>query len=86
MKLIFQITIGVFIGTLVSQFTFDSWQTHQEAIAKEATEKLQAEQDKFRAEQGERIRALLMQKRNGDTPPAGFVPDDAQAEIPKKSN
>ena len=86
MKLIFQITLGVFIGTLASQFTFNGWRTHQEAIAKEATEKLQAEQNKVRAEQGERIRALLMQERNSNAPPAGFVPDDAQAEIPKKSN
>jgi hypothetical protein len=83
MKLIFQITLGVFIGTLASQLTLDSWHTYLENIAKVASDKLQSEQDKVRAEQGERIRALLMQKRGNNAPPAGFVPDDAQAEIPK---
>jgi hypothetical protein len=84
MKLIFQITLGVFFGTLVSQLTLDSWRTYQEAIIKKATEKLQVEQEKVRFEQDERIRALLMQGRNSDGPPAGFVPDDAQPVIPKK--
>ncbi len=82
MKLILQITIGVFLGTLASQLTIDGWRTRQEDIAKEAVEKLRAEQEKARIEQGERIRALLLQGRQGNTseannPPAGFVPDDA---------
>jgi hypothetical protein len=82
MKLIFQITIGVFIGALASQFTFDSWRAYQETLAKQATDKLQAEQDKVRFEQGERIRALIMQGRDIEAPPAGFVPDDAQLKMP----
>jgi len=54
-------------------------------VAKEAEEKIRAEQERARAEQGERIRALLLQSRQGSTlgadkPPAGFVPDDAQEE------
>ncbi len=83
MKLIVQIAIGVFIGALSAQLTLDGWRTHQQGIAKEAREKLRAEQDKTRLEQGERIRALLLQGRQGNAPPAGFVPDDAQADTPK---
>jgi len=89
MKLILQIALGVFLGTLASQLTIDGWRTHQEGIAKEAIEKLQAEQERVRIEQGERIRALLLQRRQGKTPaaskpPNGFVPDDAQADTPKE--
>ena len=85
MKLILQIALGVFLGTLASQLTIDGWHTRQEGIAKEAAEKLRAEQERVRLEQGERIRALLLQGRQGNTPgaaatkpPAGFVPDDIQ--------
>ncbi|MGZ4981506.1 MAG: hypothetical protein ACXWAB_08680 [Methylobacter sp.] len=89
MKLTLQIALGVFLGTLASQFTIDGWRTHQEGIAKEAAEKLQAEQERVRTEQGERIRALLLQGRQGNTPdagkpPTGFVPDDGQVEILKE--
>ncbi len=80
MKLILQITLGVFIGTLSSQFAFDSWHTYKENIAKEAKEKLLAEQEKVRLEKNERIRALFLQGRQENTPPAGFVPDDAQVQ------
>ena len=90
MKLILQIALGVFLGTLVSQLAIDVWHAQQESIAKQATEKLQAEQERVRIEQGERIRALLLQGRQGKTPaasklPNGFVPpDDAQADTPKE--
>ena len=63
MKLILQIAFGVFIGTLASQLTIDGWRSHQEGIAKEAAEKLRTEQEKVRLEQGDRIRALLLQGR-----------------------
>jgi DNA-directed RNA polymerase subunit E'/Rpb7 len=84
MKLIFQIALGVFLGSLSSQFVFDSWHRYQENISKQAAEKLQAEQEKVRIEQGERIRAMILQSRQSHTlqnnkAPAGFVPDDAQA-------
>lgn len=87
MKLILQITLGVFLGTLASQFTLDVWHTRLEGIAKVAAEKLRAEQERVRLEQGERIRTLLLQSRQGNTPgaskpSAGFVPDDIQ-EPPK---
>jgi len=82
-KLILQIAIGVFLGTLASQFTHDGWRAYQEGIAKEAAEKQRAEQERVRREQGERIRALLLQGRQGNTPgaskpPPGFVLDDVQ--------
>lgn len=89
MKLILQIALGVFLGTLASQLTIDGWRTYQESIAKEAEEKLRAKQERVRLEQGERVRALLLQGRQGNTPgaskpPAGFVPDDAQVETLKE--
>ena len=83
MKLILQITLGVFFGTVLSQLTIDGWRSHQEGIAKVAAEKLRAEQERARLEQGEQIRALLLQGRKSNAPPAGFVPDDAQVETLK---
>lgn len=85
MKLILQITLGVFLGTLASQLTFDFWLSRQENITKEAAEKLRAEQERTRLGQGERIRALLMQHRQVNTPsvskpPPSFVPDDIQGQ------
>ena len=89
MKLILQIALGVFLGTLTSQYAIDVWHAQQENIAKEATEKLRAEQEKIRIEQGERIRALLLRGRQSNTtdaskPPTFFVPDDLQAETLKE--
>jgi len=83
MKLILQIAIGVFLGTLASQFTMGSWRSYHENIAKEVAEQLRTTQEKVRNEQGERIRALLLQGRQNNShdsrkPPAGFVPDDVQ--------
>ncbi len=80
MKLIIQIAFGVFLGTLSSQFVFDSWHTYKENIVKEVAEKLLAKQEKVRLEQNERIRSLFLQGRQGNAPPAGFVPDDAQVQ------
>lgn len=82
MKLVLQIALGVFLGTLASQFIIDSWHTYQQDLAKAASEKV-------RLEQNERIRALFMRGGQGNTsgigkPPAGFVPDDAQVETPKE--
>lgn len=90
MKLTLQIALGVFLGSLASQLTIDSWRIRQEDIAKAATEKLRADQERVRREQGERIRALLLQGRKGNaagvkTPPTGFVPDDVQIDAPKEN-
>ncbi len=82
MKLILQIALGVFLGTLASQLIIDSWHVHQENAAKLEKEKLRIEREKIRTEQGERIRKLLLQNRKEATPnpklPPNFVPDDAQ--------
>jgi hypothetical protein len=67
MKLILQIALGVFLGTLASQFTMDSWRSHQESKIKEAAEQLRAKQEKVRLEEGERIRALLLQGRQNNS-------------------
>jgi hypothetical protein len=83
MKLVLQIALGVFLGLLASHYTLDNWHSHREGISKLAAEKLLAEQEKVRLEQGERIRALLLQGRQRINQavsklPPGFVPDDAQ--------
>jgi hypothetical protein len=85
MKLVLQIALGVFLGTLSSQLLLDSWHSHQENIAKASAEKIRAEQQKARMEQGERIRNLILQSRQGSAPdskklPDGFVPDDDQGQ------
>jgi hypothetical protein len=84
MKLILQIAFGVFLGTLASQFTMDGWRSYRESITKEVAEQLRAKQEKVRNEQGERIRALLLQGRQNNSHgaskklPSGFLPDDRQ--------
>lgn len=85
MRLILQIALGVFLGTLVSQLTIDGWHTRQEYAAQEAVEKNRAEHERVRLQQGEHIRALLLQSRQSNTPDAskaaiGFTPDDAQTD------
>ena len=77
-KLILQIALGVFLGTLGSQLSIDGWRSYRDGIAKKATEKIRADQEKARLEQGERIRALLLQGRQNPKPRTGFIPDDAQ--------
>lgn len=85
MKLVLQITLGVFLGTLASQFAFHGWRSYQEDKAQKIAEKKQAEIDRLQALEGARIRALLLQglqSKSGDgigTPRPGIVPDDAQA-------
>ncbi len=78
MKLTLQIALGVFLGTLGSQLSIDSWRSYRDGMAQKATEKIRADQEKARLEQGERIRALLLQGRQNPNARAGFVPDDAQ--------
>lgn len=85
MKLILQIALGVFLGTLASQLSIDGWHAYQEGISKKAAEKLRSEQEKARLKQGERIRALLLQGHqnnpsSANKPSVGSIPDDAQAE------
>ena len=67
MKLILQITLGVFMGTLASQLTTKAWYARQENTAKIATAKLLSEQEKVRLQQGERIRSMLLKGDQNDT-------------------
>ena len=81
MKLILQITLGVFLGTLAAQLVIDNWHKHQQTIAKANLEKIRSEQDRVRTEKGERIRNLLLQSRQvspsiKNEPESVFVPDD----------
>lgn len=83
MRLILQIALGVFLGTLTAQLTIDRWHAHQEKTRALETEKLRLKQDNIRKEQGELIRNLLLQGRQGGQqnaikPPPDFIPDDAQ--------
>lgn len=84
MKLILQIALGVFLGTLATAVSMELWRLQRESDAKQAAEALRAKQEKARHEQGERIRAMLLRGQSGGEagqhkPPAGFVPDDAQS-------
>lgn len=84
MKLIIQIALGVFLGTITAQLSIDSWRNYQDFLAKEELKKQQAEQEKVRLEQAQRIREMFQQsQKNNPTknkPPEGFIPDDSQME------
>lgn len=84
MKLVLQIALGVFLGTLASAATMDFWRQQRESEAKQIAESLRVKQEQARQEQGERIRAMLMQGRQRDPQqsdqtklPPNFIPDDA---------
>lgn len=84
MKLIVQIALGVFLGTLATSVSMELWRVQRESEAKQAADTLRAKQEQARHEQGERIRAMLLQGRAGgeeaqNKPAVGFVPDDAQS-------
>jgi hypothetical protein len=88
MKLVLQITLGVFLGSLASQLAVDAWHDRWDRLSKEAEEKLRAEEQKARDAQAERIRVLLMQggKKQNFKPgviPPDFVPDDAPQQAPQ---
>lgn len=90
MKLVLQIAIGVFLGTLASQLAFDAWQSRQARIANEVSDKLRTEQERIRQELSERIRTLLTHGRQGsaaapNSPPPGVAPDDARGK-PSEEN
>lgn len=80
-----QIAFGVFLGTLGARIVVDIWHTRQEQSAKQVTDQRNAEQEKLRRAEGERVRALLLQGRQAGNAagsiksPTGFVPDDAQS-------
>lgn len=87
MKLVLQIALGVFLGTLASAVTMEVWRLQRESEAKQIAENLRAKQEQVRHEQGERIRALLMQGQQNNSEqanetklPPNFVTDDAQSQ------
>ncbi|MFH0351930.1 MAG: hypothetical protein ACHBMF_08405 [Chromatiales bacterium] len=63
MKLVFQIALGVFIGALASQYTFEQWRSYEARQMAEIEQKERAEQKRLREEQGAKIRELLMRAR-----------------------
>ena len=87
MKFVLQIALGVFLGTLASAATMEVWRQQRESEARHIAENLRAKQELARREQGERIRALLMQGQQHDpqqpeqtTLPPNFIPDDAHSQ------
>lgn len=82
MKLILQIAVGVFLGSLLSGFLLDTWSRYQDTLTKEAIEKKQQQEEKIRLEQADRIRSLFInaqqQKKQSQQPQIEFVPDDAR--------
>lgn len=87
MKLVLQIALGVFLGTLASAMTMETWRLQRESEAKQVAENLRLKQEQARQEQGERIRAMLLQGHASggadvhNSSRGGFVPDDAKSQI-----
>lgn len=85
MKLVIQIALGVFLGTMASQFAFESWRSHQEYNAMAASEKRRTDQQRARLNLNARIREAIMQSQrvkssDSNTLPPGFIPDDASGQ------
>lgn len=83
MKLVMQIALGVFIGSIASQLTLDNWHDYKASKIQAVAEALKAQQEQARKAQGDRIRELILNSRHrkpesGQKPPIDFVPDDAQ--------
>lgn len=66
MKLMLQIAVGVFLGSLGARIVADTWHSRQEESAKQVAEQRHAEQEKARRQQGERIRLLLLKGHQAD--------------------
>jgi hypothetical protein len=84
MKLVLQIALGVFLGTLASAVTMENWRLQRENEVKQVAENLRLKQEQARHEQGERIRAMLLQGHASggaavhNSSRGGFVPDDTK--------
>ncbi len=88
MKLVLQIAFGVFFGSLASALLLDVWQQHKAELLKAETDKVLVEQEIVRENQAKLLSSILQQSRQSNpataiTPPAGFIPDDAQTETPR---
>ena len=87
MKLVLQIALGVFLGTLASAMTMETWRLQRESEAKQVAENLRLKQEQARQEQGERIRAMLLQGHESggadvhNSSRGEFVPDDAKSPV-----
>lgn len=83
MKLVMQIALGVFIGSMASQLTLDKWHDYKASKIQAVAEVLKAQQEQARKAQGDRIRELILNSRQrkpeaGQKPPIDFIPDDTQ--------
>jgi len=89
MKLVLQIALGVFLGSLGSGLIIDYVHAYQDRIIKEAEASEQAKDEEARREQGRRIREMILQgRRKRETseagrPPQGLMPNDAQPSMLK---
>lgn len=63
MKLILQIAIAVFFGSLASQYVYERWHSFNAQKAAEVETRTLAEQKRLREEQGAKIRELLMRAK-----------------------
>lgn len=73
MKLILQIALGVFLGSLGSQLALEGWHARQERLA-------HAAQAQLRAANEAKVRALFQRGGTIAAPPPGFVPEDLREE------
>ncbi|MBK8816690.1 MAG: hypothetical protein IPN42_14820 [Methylococcaceae bacterium] len=83
MKLIIQICVGVFLGTISAQLVLDRWHRFNQQQETKLLQKKVLNKEKARLEQADRIRTLFLQHRKDkisedNKPPMGFVPDDSQ--------
>jgi hypothetical protein len=88
MKLVLQIALGVFLGSLASILLLDVWQQHKATLLKAETDRVLAEQEIVRENQAKLLSNILQQGRQSNpaaaiTPPVGFIPDDAQTGTPR---
>jgi hypothetical protein len=65
MKLVLQITMGVFLGALMSQLLLDQWHTYQAQHVVEAERQRLAVQEKERNDRDQRVREILMGQLQG---------------------
>ena len=65
MKLVLQITMGVFLGALMSQLLLDQWHTYQAQHVVEAERQRLAVQEKERNDRDQRVREVLMGQLQG---------------------
>lgn len=83
MKLILQIALGVFLGSVTAQFSMELYRNQQAAITKVQLEKIKAEQEKKRQEQVKLLRNILIQNQHSSAVPSKKLTDDV---IPVDSN